>query len=165
MYKRYIIANSTPYPAITIFIFKASQSDKKIIVKVTKTCGAGPWPLGLACILEVLHLRLTPTTPEAIIQVDQRPIIHSLSLWITQVGLFNHSRRTQARHNRECAMQIKAELEQSRDLKIQLLALPSCFIHNVALVRYRSRRPARHLCRATARVGSFPSWSLWTVEE
>ena len=41
------------------------------------------------------------------------------------MGLFNHSRRTQARHNRECAMQIKAELEQSRDLKIQLLALPS----------------------------------------
>ena len=40
------------------------------------------------------------------------------------MGLFNHSRRTQARQNHECAMQIKAELEQSRDLKIQLLALP-----------------------------------------
>ena len=61
-----------------------------------KTCGAGPWPLGLACILEVLHLRLTPTTPEAIIQVDQRPIMHLLSIWITQVELLTASSIHQA---------------------------------------------------------------------
>jgi len=39
------------------------------------------------------------------------------------------------------------------------LALPACLIQNVALVRYRSRCPARHSCWATARVGSFPACS------
>jgi putative transposase len=30
-----------------------------------------------------------PPAPEAIVPMDQRPIMHELSIWITQVGLLN----------------------------------------------------------------------------
>ena len=42
---------------------------------------------------------------------------------------------------------------------------PSCLMNRVAPVRDWGCCPARHLCRAAAEVGPFPSWSVWTVSE